>query len=797
MSGVTRAFAIGLLAIGLLATLGLTGGRARAEDRAELPGVSAARAAADRVDTDIARMRRDLGTVRDGYNIRVAPEIGKIERRLREAEIHFLLNDYLRAAIVLLDVVDVPGHRSHPSYPECLFVLAESLRMSRNYSGARRYYEQVLPGARGSRLEDTVLGLLHVASETDQYQDVDRYIARLRQAGTLARPDVDYIYGKMLYRQGLTDPAKMAAAHAVFRQVPSKSAAGARASYYAGVALVQMGRYPEAIEQFWSTVSIVNADAPADPLRDLTYLSLGRLYQELGHVTKSADTYQEISQASPYFPDMLYEVAWVHVTRANQLAEPEERKAAFRHALRATELLMAAAPGSRLYPRARLLQGNLQIRLGAPETAYETFQVIVDHYGGARDKVLAMAEHRTDARRFFEDLLSTDVDHVNVQGVLPPLAVTWALEEGDMDRAVAMHRGLSESERDLAESRELIETLNAALEGEQRFSMFPGVREPRSVAISIENRLLSANQVILDLERSLVTPHLSPAEAAELEEARRRSKRIEAEIAALPMSGEAVDSSRSELKKAYQAVSRQAHRYTYQTGSMNAQLVAVERWLRDHRASLTVQGAELMEERLIHARAEIRVLENALAAIQADLRKGEALVEGEAGSSRSLRLERAYAEAVFQETALLARYRGKAPEVVMGLFSRIDQQRRALSELDGDLERLQAGLEAKVAGRVVEIQRAVAVELRKIRGYGREHHTLSGRSRALLGPVAERTLDAVSAQFNDLVLKADVGIIDVAWARKREETDRVSELIREQQQRTQEFESEFADVLGE
>ena len=60
-----------------------------------------------------------------------------------------------------------------------------------------------------------------------------------------------------------------------------------------------------------------------------------------------------------------------------------------------------------------------------------------------------------------------------------------------------------------------------------------------------------------------------------------------------------------------------------------------------------------------------------------------------------------------------------------------------------------------------------------------------------------RTLAAVGRQFRDLVLKADVGIIDVAWTRKQAETDKVNDLIREQQRRSSELESEFAEFLKE
>ena len=434
------------------------------------------------IDIEIAGMRTDLAAVENGYAFTLQPEVGRVERRLREGEIHFLLKDYLRAAIVLLDVVDEDQYRSHPKYKDCVFLLAESLRLSRNYRGAKTYYESLLADASGERLKDVVLGLLQIAGATNDYQDVDRDVARLRQAGAMSRPDVDYIYGKMLFKSGLDDPDKLNKAFEVFSKIPEGTSVSARGAYYAGVTLVQLGQYEKALRQFELTLTRIGTRPDDQPLRELTYLSMGRLYQELGDVGRAADAYQEIDQTSPYFSDMLFEVAWAHVRDANLAEDEEQKKAAYTRALRALELLMATAPTSRLYPQARLLQGNLQIRLGASETAYDTFEDIVDEFGGARDKIDRMIAEKGDAKQFFRDLLAADMDELKAQNVLPPLAVTWALEEKDMERAVAMERDLQDSESFMGESRDLVDQLQAALLGEQRRSVQPFVeyakREP-------------------------------------------------------------------------------------------------------------------------------------------------------------------------------------------------------------------------------------------------------------------------------------------------------------------------------
>lgn len=760
-------------------------------------GADQANTIAAEVDSDIAKMRRDLDVVGKGYAATPPTETGRVERRLREGEIHYLLNDYLRASIVLLDVVDDPSNKSHPRYDECLYLLAESLAKSKNYSGAKQYFEDLLPRVRGERLKDVVLALLSIASATDHYENVERYISRLRDAGTLSRPDVDYIYGKMLFKGAGNDQAQIQRAYEVFRSVPPGNSISGQASYYAGVSLVKLGRWEDAVRQFNETLTRIQTSSDAAVMRELTYLSLGRLYQEMGQVSKAADAYQEISQSSPYFGDMLYEVAWAHVRAANLENDPEAKREGFVRALRATELLMATAPSSRLYPQARILEGNLQIRLGASETAYDTFQTIIDRYGTARDKLDAMLLQAPDPRQFFDQLVAADLGQIGATTILPPVALSWALEEDQMTRAVAMNHDLSESEKFLKESQELVRTLTEALEGEGRFAIFPGMQQVRSKSLSIENRMLNANRRLLNLERRMVWPNVSPAEQASVDAIHARAVQLEQEIQTLPQTEEEVEQSREDIKGQYQEVGRRAYRQAYRVAQMRAQVVAVELWINANRDDLNPQELGLLEERIRTIQTEIAALEKDIESVSSDLRTAEAVGSGDAGRLRAQNLRKQYSEMLAQETQILKSLRGKVPGDLQAMTARIDQQRTSLAQIDVDLQTLQANMEQQVETRVNELRGVLAVEADRVQTYGVEHSALAATTGEILGPVAARTLNDVGRQFKELVLQADVGIIDVAWARKQAETKKVNDLIKEQQDRTVELESEFADVLEE
>ena len=70
-----------------------------------------------------------------------------VEERLTDGELYLRLEDYLRAAILLTDIVD--HYPTHRAYPEALFLLGESLFSADDYLGARRRYAQVID--RGAR----------------------------------------------------------------------------------------------------------------------------------------------------------------------------------------------------------------------------------------------------------------------------------------------------------------------------------------------------------------------------------------------------------------------------------------------------------------------------------------------------------------------------------------------------------------------------------------------------------------------------------------------------------------------
>jgi len=526
-------------------------------------------------------------------------------------------------------------------------------------------------------------------------------------------------------------------------------------------------------------------------------LSLGRLHQELDAPEAAVAAYDNLEPSSPFYSQMLYEQAWTHVEAARTASDETTERRAYERALQSTELLMATVPDATLYPQARILQGNLQIRLDAPETAYQTFESVLERYGDARTELQTFRVRQADTQAFFEQLVASELDRADQPTMLPEIAIEYAREQKGLNRVVAVERDLSVSGSNLEESREMVDVLSSALNGEQRYRMFPGLRGPRDQIISIRGRSLANELELLQWERRLVYTHLGASQRAAADRAHERVLELAAQIRELPTSAAGVAGQRRQIGTIYEKTSLRAYKLTYRISGMRAQLVAVESWLARNRSTLSREEARLMDERVTRTRSEVERLEGELEAILRRLREQRALAQAQGTVGRIDRLQGQFEAARDAELAVLRSGRSALETDALGVASRFDQQRQKLTTLRQDVGSLEARIDRQIRGRVAELQRAVAREALELERLERSHARVDAEARRLLEPVADRTLAAVDTELTTVLMKADVGLIDVAWARKQAETSRVDDMIRQLREQTQALEAEFADVLNE
>jgi hypothetical protein len=89
------------------------------------------------------------------------------------------------------------------------------------------------------------------------------------------------------------------------------------------------------------------------------------------------------------------------------------------------------------------------------------------------------------------------------------------------------------------------------------------------------------------------------------------------------------------------------------------------------------------------------------------------------------------------------------------------------------------------------------VETRNVEGYRGQLATLETEAEDVVGGVTFANFSLVRARFYDLVLRADVGTIDVSWAEREEHRTRVEMLTRSRAFEIQALDDEFQEIMDE
>lgn len=96
-----------------------------------------------------------------------------------------------------------------------------------------------------------------------------------------------------------------------------------------------------------------------------------------------------------------------------------------------------------------------------------------------------------------------------------------------------------------------------------------------------------------------------------------------------------------------------------------------------------------------------------------------------------------------------------------------------------------------------EIQASILVEKTNLKEYRQSLGNCSNDTEEIGGGILSDVLQSTTKRFHDIVVRADVGIIDVAWAVKQQRTDKISRMVREQKRELKMLDDEFKEVLKE
>lgn len=714
-----------------------------------------------------------------------------VEERLADGELFLRLADYVRASVILSDIAD--NYPSHAAYPDALFLLGEALFKANDFLGARKRFALVIERADQPAFVPYVqrsLGrLIEIAIRVRDFEGVEGYFARLSQ---LPPSQVDaatsYFKAKYLYSLAVRDgedtlgqvdatrldAARAEQARAGFASVGAQSPYHAQARYFIGVLQVLGGKLPDAIGSFRYVAGLAPKTEEQRRVVELARLAVGRLSYELDQLDAAIVAYEAIPRVSPLFDTALYELAWVYIrlgdsTRAEQ----------------ALEVLSVAAPDSRHIPDGKLLRANLLLRDGILKRADEVFEEVARQFEPVREKLDERLAAHEDALTFFKQLVRDNLEVFDVAAFLPPEAQRWASAEGDMQRAMETLSDLSQCRQLVRETTSLVQRLDAALSVPSPVAVFGDLRPHRERTLVLRNRLSLARKRLAAVDEA-ATARLS---SAELTQVRARRRELESSLAAFPVDQESIDARAVAADTVYGKLAKQLNSLLVELLGMEARATATERYLdttkRTDAPSETVR-TELGAQRAAIADYRRRIDE--LSAVVATARLQVGVGDQSFVLEAALRSE--HTALVGTERALLAGL-GARPD------TRLDTAFRRVAAVEAALDAHDAAVDAVVAERIREMRVVIDEERIKLDGYRARMAELEARSEDVVGGIALANYQAVRQRFYDLVMRADVGTVDVAWAVREEHRMRAEQLTRERLRVLKTLEDEYREILDQ
>jgi tetratricopeptide (TPR) repeat protein len=714
------------------------------------------------------------------------------QRRLVDAQVAYALGDYSTAALMLFELATKPS----PDQGTAIFYLAESLFQKGDRSAARGYYEQVVAASNvaSKYFQPALERLIEIAIAQNDHTRVGPVIAALDKVSPgLRLPSVPYVRGKLAYSQGKHDEAI-----AYFQDVPRGSESELPAAYYTATTYVAKKDLQRAIATFTDLIGKKPRTANDRRVIELAQLALGRLYYERDQLSKSIDSYLLVDRHSDLFPDALYEVAWVYV-----------KSKQYDKALRALELLSRSDPASTKTPTVRILEGNLRIRkaqmvrgaqiLGTldgeqkddPATEYDravkAFTETHDMYLPSYTALARMVDSHADPAQYLAQIAGRSEHVFQTVAPLPDAAVQYLRDEPAVQRVVAVETDLGEISANLAQTEATIARLEGVLAAKDSSAAYPALASRRLRIAEIQDDLL---EIRGDLAEQALRLAGSSGELARASAARRQ---LIAAFAAMPNAERAAAERIARNQGQYDAIEHALSEAAGAIGAAQAVAAALRKYEADT-PELPADQKKTLTEALDDAAREAQAIERELGAARKELQIGRDLAgigsEAQAAARVARQKLKAAEDAEHEALAGVAsgsRDRGQSQELAR-LGDRAARLADQLAQADHLLATIaEQGLQ--------EVRVTLAQAKADLTAYRAELRDQETEARTIGGSVLAASKDTVKAKFYDIVIRTDVGNVDVSWSRKEDNDDDLKRLNLSRQRDLRQLRDEFKGIL--
>ena len=739
-----------------------------------------------RYRTDLGNVESSIRLLQSEYAQPVAQSlVYDLEKRFVDARVYYDLKHYDKASILLLDLVENPQFKRNSDYLDAVFLLAHCLYNQRNWVAARRYFEEVVTARTGAHYDPSVFYLIEIALDRDRLDDLPALGAIVARLGSSASDRVSYAWGKALYRQG-----KISESVKALSAIPPASPEYAPARYYLGVIYTGQRDFTNAIAFFREVMAIKEATDALGPVREEAALAAGRLSLEMGDIDRALEAYQSIDRRSPSFDVALYEMAWAYLARDR-----------YEQALHTLDVLLLTVQDDQLAVDASILRARIQLEVDGADDAAEAYKEVVDRFTPIKNELESFSRSDTNLAKYFQWLLDRRADRYVASPPLSERAAKFVENVEAMEPVIRLFDDMAVEKADVAESFDVASSLEAALSASNRVEIFPSLENGWVRIMESENRLILLNRELLETENAFYLEHARGEDRSLAQQFAANRRALEERfLRSVPRTVADYRARSHRVNVRFEQLKKDAFLVEQTVKRVRDQLDAMDKILTDAKYSMAVAPAGAADKALIGEleaeKARLHGLYDELEAVQREIEvestrigAGDFVAEGETNIKNEI------LAAQKREHELYRRLAGSLPGPERGMA---DQMAGLRLQIRGDFDALGAVLariQQKVDEKVGEYRKLVQIEKNHLTSYQAEEKGYEGDSRRVATDVGNALFRSAQEKVADVVLEADLGLLDIAWQQKQRKSDRISELTVEKNERLKQLQESLSSII--
>lgn len=672
-------------------------------------------------------------------------------QKIEKGDHYFDRKDYINAGTTYYSVLAVRPVKDI-IWEELVYKMAESLFLNGNYISAVQYYDSLILEKPYTRyLVHSLKRLITASYYLGEFQKAKDYYTKFIDMGYDISKDNELIYllGKALFFDKQYDDAVK-----VFKAVDSASPYFPQALYFIGAYLTMEKEYKESLSFFESVLKLGERGSvykDYEELKELSILAMGRISFEIGNYSEALSYYLKIKEKSEHFAEAYYELCWTYIKR-------DEMK----KAIEALRLVRLIAPDSLLAPKAALLEGNVLIKMKRYGEATLVFNSVVNEYGDINIKLQSLKFNKSNYKSY--GLLNADSNNFFT---ISPVIKNIFNEDRHFSYSYKIEASLKDLEKELAVTERLKSKLDSIVSNENVASIFPPLKKGTETAVGYQNRITTIITSILKIKKELVWKDLTEAEKTKFESLEQERLILVEKIKNMPKNDAEFERFASAHVNNVLNTEAAIHRLSLHSTNTISILNTIKKYYEKENAK---NLDSKITDKLIQERSYTK-------AVLANINKNKFVIEEEKDRIRlggeiisKMILDRdTYEKIVQQQKDILSNHSGGNPELMMSLDSLNERAENDSMRID----KFRSKLNLVVSDKIAEIKQVFEQEKMNVNNYKSQIASLRRELTEIRMKIVFSGISKVKGTFSNLVLKADVGIIDVAWEKKEKSTTKL------------------------